>query len=176
MWFEEDWDAASREDTTQHLASHCIVLTIGLSCTNLPNSCSCPRLASIDQACNRRPSVRCTSWNARCQWFLIVDPIVESLLPLIPQILVCALISRTKNSTKSRSEDVISTKSAEHKFIQNHFHPNASFIQNQFHPKNDFCERTTANKSKNNTAYARFSGFNGPSCEASPAEGRRCFT
>ena len=27
-----------------------------------------------------------------------------------------------------------------------------------------------------NTAYVRLSGFNGPSCGASPAEGRRCFT
>ena len=86
-------------------------------------------------------------------------------------------------------------------FIPNQFHPKPlssqnNFIQNQFHPKNDFDERTTANKSKNNivrvcvkasaaegrrrlhtnTAYTRLSGFNRPSCGASPAEGRRCST
>ena len=80
--------------------------------------------------------------------------------------------------------------SSQTSFIQNHFHPKTISSKTNFIPKT-ILMRTTANKSKNNivrvcvkatpaegrrrlhtnTAYARLSGFNRPSCGASPAAG-----
>ena len=86
-------------DTTQYpllSASHCIVLTnwseIAPTRQTPPLGVSKSCHIAADQACDCRPSVcswthtvRCMSWNPRCQRILFIDPIAESLFQLTPQ-------------------------------------------------------------------------------------------
>ena len=104
-----------------------------------------------------------------------------------------------KNQFHQKTTFIKKPLSSKTSFIKDHFHQKTTFIRNHFHQK-PFSSETTScqivwlhtvnivrvcvkaspaegwRRLHTNTAYARFSGFNGPSCEASPAEGRRCFT
>ena len=92
------------------------------------------------------------------------------------------LSSKTTFIKKQFHQKPISSKTI---FIRNHFH------QKPFSPEKRKRKGGTVNivrvcvkaspaegrrRLHTNTAYARLSGFNKPSCGASPAEGRRCST